>query len=687
MQFNLIKYAYETLIDPQKRAIYDSVGEEGLNMNMKVGMRGMSKDDLRYYFEEKVRRTRREAIEREIGSHGIVSLGIDGRNWFGLQGEQEGGVRNNESGSVVDHVRKVLVQHGFHVSVGVLGKVISTPVSVARVVGGLKGLLPGAEPTEKTDEELSEEAAQENAVSRLRPPTLRLSATIAGQRIIAKDDSGRELRIGNVPLLAQAGMEVSLLHSFPAVPHTNTTPRGRIPGWMYKETSIARMMAESQISLSHALISRTSTVSYSRPVWGRRLGLHLTAQLNHGSRRKSSMPVLEMMLAHQVTRKGTFFVSFGTGSRWGLRLPFGIWGSPGGPEAWWGGANSKIGYTYRGTGRGGNVDVEDEDGEDEEADREGETESSGNAKYSSHHQSNGKNSSSNTNSKARSSSSKTKPPPKLYRNPNTICTFYLAANALTPSTNLLTLGFEFSRTFLALPRPRYLPLTASYPNSYQGIRATVKSNVNLLGTLSLSLILTRAVATHSRLGISVSVDPDEPGIVLSIVFRRLGQKVQIPIWVAKCMGPADLAWGFNVWATGATGLVMGWWAWEVGVMRPWEVRQRRINRMKWKKGWRERIEVARKEAEEAVQVMRGAVERKRIKERDKGGLEVVEATYGLPDEVGLSFLRRRGKKGASGKEKKRRIDVTIAVCALVEDSQLVIPGTISKVRDKRRERY
>lgn len=153
------------------------------------------------------------------------------------------------------------------------------------------------------------------------------------------------------------------------------------------------------------------------------------------------------------------------------------------------------------------------------------------------------------------------------------------------------------------------------------------------------------------------------------------------------MGPADLAWGFNVWATGATGLVMGWWAWEVGVMRPWEVRQRRINRMKWKKGWRERIEVARKEAEEAVQVMRGAVERKRIKERDKGGLEVVEATYGLPDEVGLSFLRRRGKKGASGKEKKRRIDVTIAVCALVEDSQLVIPGTISKVRDKRRERY
>lgn len=641
-------------------------------MKLDVGTRGMSKDELRYYVEEKVRRTKREAIEREVGSHGIVVLGMDGRSWFGLAGDEGGGSR-----SVVDHVRKVFVQHGFHVSVGLLGKAINTPVSVSRVVGGLKGLLPGIEPTEKTDEELSEESVQEDAIKRHQPPVLRFSATIGGQRVIAKDDTGRELRIANAPLLAQAGMEVSLSHSFPTVPHTNTTPRGRDQGWMYKETSIAKLMANCQITLSHALMARTSTVSCSRPMWGRRF-LQFTAQMNHGSRRKSSMPVLEMMLAHQVARKGTFFVSFGTGSKWGLRLPFGVglWGSPGGPETWWGGASSKIGYTYRGSWRGGNVDVEDEDGEDEEAGGEGGTESSGNANTSS--QSNGTKNS----SKERSSKSKSKSPPKLYRNPNTVCTFYLAANALTPSTNLLTLGLDFSRTFLASPRPKYLPLTAPLPNSYHGIRATIKSNVNLLGTLSLSLILTRAVATHSRLGISVSVDPDEPGIVLSIVFRRLGQKVQIPIWVAKCMGPVDIVWGFNVWATGATGLVMGWWAWEVCIVRPWEVRQRRINRTKWKKGWREKIEAARKEADEAVQLMWEGVERKRIKERDMEGLVVVEATYGLPEEAGLSVLRRYGRQ-----EKKRRIDVTIPVCNLVESSQLIIPGTISKVRDKRRELF
>lgn len=72
----------------------------------------------------------------------------------------------------------------------------------------------------------------------------------------------------------------------------------------------------------------------------------------------------------------------------------------------------------------------------------------------------------------------------------------------------------------------------------------------------------------------------------------------------------------------------------------------------------------KKEAQEAVELLRESTDRKTRQEKDKDGLVILEATYGnlnAAPELGLTA------------------DVTIAVQALVNNSQLTMPGGHSKV--------
>ena len=100
-----------------------------------------------------------------------------------------------------------------------------------------------------------------------------------------------------------------------------------------------------------------------------------------------------------------------------------------------------------------------------------------------------------------------------------------------------------------------------------------------------------------------------------------------------------------------------------------------------RRGLREKVEKGKREAQEAIALMMDGVVRKTMKEDENGGLVVLEATYGLPEEKGtvVGILGGRKEK-KDGEEGARRIDVKVPVAALVENSQLVIPANISKVR-------
>lgn len=44
--FQALSKAYEVLVDPQQRAVYDSLGEEGLKTSWEVGTRGKTSDEV-----------------------------------------------------------------------------------------------------------------------------------------------------------------------------------------------------------------------------------------------------------------------------------------------------------------------------------------------------------------------------------------------------------------------------------------------------------------------------------------------------------------------------------------------------------------------------------------------------------------------------------------------------------------
>ena len=636
---------------------------------MEVGTKAMSPDEFRYYVEEKIRRTRREALEREVGFHGVLVVGLDGRKWFGLEyieGPDGQLIPAPEQDRVLT---RVFVQHGFHVPMRLLRDVINHPISINGLLEAVKSFIPGVEIREKSDEELDQEQAREKAIEKLPPPTLRLSASLGGRTVnaVAEDASGRQKRIANAPLIAQVGMEASLMHAFPAVaPQQPRKQGGQGRGWMDKEISIARVMADSEVALTHQIIAKSSTLAYTRPIWGRTAMLQVTAQVHH--RRRAAMPMVETMLTRQVTKRGTFFIAFGTGTRWGLHIPFGLgrWGSAG---EWWGNASSRIGFTYRG-GNAPSAHTGDEDDGDADPGEEEEASEGNNSEQA------------NGNANGRKQNSGRKASSKPQANTNTVATFYLGANNITPTASVLTIGLDLSRTFLSRPRPKNFPLIAPLPNSYRGIRAQLKSSLNLMGALSTSISFTRPIATHSRLGLSISIESTEPGVVFGIAFRRLGQKIEIPILATKFVDSEDLASrGFNVLGVGVASIAFGWWIWETGIVRTWERRQRKLGMAKRKRGLREKVEKGKREAQEAVALMRDGVVRKMMREKVNGGLVVLEATYGPPEkgEKGVMGVLGRRRERKEGEEGARRIDVKVPVAAWVENSQLIIPGNILKV--------
>lgn len=90
----------------------------------------------------------------------------------------------------------------------------------------------------------------------------------------------------------------------------------------------------------------------------------------------------------------------------------------------------------------------------------------------------------------------------------------------------------------------------------------------------------------------------------------------------------------------------------------------------------ELITQKRQEAAEAISIMKAPTAKKADQEREKNGLVILDAHYGLAECFTERGLKEVVNSGGDGFE--TYIDVTIPVQALVNDSTLVIPGGRSK---------
>ncbi|CAO3623679.1 unnamed protein product [Cunninghamella blakesleeana] len=76
-RFQVIQKAYEVLSDPQKRIIYDTYGEEGLNATWQVGPKYKTPEELQAEYEKKARQKREQDLENLIRSRNEVEVSFN----------------------------------------------------------------------------------------------------------------------------------------------------------------------------------------------------------------------------------------------------------------------------------------------------------------------------------------------------------------------------------------------------------------------------------------------------------------------------------------------------------------------------------------------------------------------------------------------------------------------------------
>jgi len=81
-RFQEIQRAHEVLMDTSRRAVYDSLGEEGLRTSWDLGPRNKSPEELRRHFQREAYEKRILQAESLVKSKGDVNIALDARAVF-----------------------------------------------------------------------------------------------------------------------------------------------------------------------------------------------------------------------------------------------------------------------------------------------------------------------------------------------------------------------------------------------------------------------------------------------------------------------------------------------------------------------------------------------------------------------------------------------------------------------------
>lgn len=201
--------------------------------------------------------------------------------------------------------------------------------------------------------------------------------------------------------------------------------------------------------------------------------------------------------------------------------------------------------------------------------------------------------------------------------------------------------------------------------SSRGVRFEIEGSMGLDLSLSGTVRGVRRIGDFTSIGVGVGLNP-ERGLFMSLSWSRLGQNIVIPVILL----PVDeldfksvlLAVAFP-WATYA--------AVEFGILRPRLQRKRRKLVEKTRKELRETVSRRKVEAEQATILMRSLVEHRQAIEREEGGLVILRAEYGVRAVASESKTNWRPGEVA---------DVTVALAALVNESQLSLPRGLDKAQ-------
>ncbi|KAL5338061.1 hypothetical protein BJX70DRAFT_367579 [Aspergillus crustosus] len=190
----------------------------------------------------------------------------------------------------------------------------------------------------------------------------------------------------------------------------------------------------------------------------------------------------------------------------------------------------------------------------------------------------------------------------------------------------------------------------------RSIRLEVAGTVEMDMSLSWAVSGSRHISELTSIGFGVGLQ--SRGLVMTFSWSRLGQRIKLPIAVCPVEAVnADSA---------ALAVLLPWLTYcavEFGLIRPRDRRNRRRVVARRQKQLKKQVPKKRLESAQAIELMADQVRRRQEKENNRGGLVITKAEYG--------HYSSSKKYGSTSKEPEVA-DVTIPVAALVDHGQLNI---------------
>ncbi|OKL64454.1 hypothetical protein UA08_00446 [Talaromyces atroroseus] len=619
-QFRRIQDAYETLIDPKKRIVYDLEGEEGVKRewgatgsmgsrraqiqnghSAQVGPRTMSPTEFRRWFLAKMKAREREALDSLVGARGSMSIGIDASSLVS-PGEEEGYVQLN-----MPTVRPS--RYG-------LGYAFKTTLpdfsGLWAWVSGNQGDVEGEPLPEDAKPELPEVTFQTSISGAVRKTNQKI-------QVEREDGTSEIIKVDGPSILGAAtfSLNANISHQITGV-GLRAGPHSKLWSFLNGVLIGGNVDILPSQGLAVYMSKQVSPFPHSKP-------FTVTVTSTMPSNPSQHMPVVSASVAR----------------RFGVRK-FGSLTYSSGLHMW----PSFVQSMYS--------SYTDTSPDPKELFLLASQPSSLQLKYTT------------------MPDAMTAEEAEELDHPNPPTKKELWQWIVSASPHGGSLSLQYARTLFAdkiedPPRSEW-NLDGYHPSMFsqsrRGVRIEAEVTASLDGGMAWSISGLRRVGEVSSIGLGLSVR-DARGLVMALTWRRLGQTIRVPI--AIC--PVDLVDAeLSVWA-----VMVPWLAYvgvEFGYIRPRERRLRREAIIRKRKLLKSQIAARKKESEQQIEMMKEHIGRRQLRERSQGGLYITKAEYGYraPESPGCVGERAESKL----------IDVTIPVAARVDKGQLFISKNTSR---------
>ncbi|CAG8029363.1 unnamed protein product [Penicillium nalgiovense] len=632
-QFRHIQEAYETLIDPNKRVVYDISGAAGVRQEwgqlgamgiggeaqrQEVGVKAMSPDQFRRWFLKTMKKRERKSVESLVSSRGGITLGINASSMVSVDEDED----------VQFHIPSPKMStYGISYN-------FKTPVSIPQLWGMTE---KEAETSEETDsgEEVQDEETEDMLVTWNAGITGGLARPVKKVTVEYEDGTEGEEKFEMPPILAAQNFQ------FGATVTPNFKNLVGTKGiWAKHPFSLLR---DSQVSFEALLLPvptlKANIARAFQPIPGTR-PFQVSVTSIHKRSLEETAPSFEVQISREIAKQKIGVITWSSGVvdwpefllKWFPSLGMGAQSAIASANEV---SNLQIGLISLPKQGQAAIDFDDDD-EDESGELDEDVR--------------------NLLKKKR----------QIDQSAESWQTYLQATPAggafvLSYSRNLFSGKPADDPVKTEWSSEGYFPMPSM--DQARAVRLEISSVVGLDMSLNWTIKGVRRVGEYTRVGLGIGIA--DKGIMMTVSWSRLGQNINLPINVC----PANEA------TSGAAALtaIFPWLAYcaiEFGYIRPRDRKRRRQAAARRHRELKKLIPKKREESLQAIELMTDQVQRRQAREEAQDGLVILKAEYG--------YIPPVNKKPKNGFEEPRVIDVTIPVAALVNRGQLVIPGKTIK---------